>query len=159
VIEEGIHEDPYQVDFYHFAAENAYRLHDSEAAESFLLKALETGEKEEDTLLTLSNLYLNEARWQEAILAIERMEDNEQPHALWNLAQAFNALEDFDKAAKYYEEANADLHHEPAFMKEYGIFLREEGRLPEALHLLQHYLAHEPGDLEVQSIVEDLLER
>ncbi len=44
-------------------------------------------------------------------------------------------------------------------MKEYGIFLREEGRLPEALHLLQHYLAHEPGDLEVQSIVEDLLER
>ncbi|MCU6167855.1 DUF3808 domain-containing protein, partial [Enterobacter roggenkampii] len=28
VIEEGIHEDPYQVDFYHFAAENAYRLHD-----------------------------------------------------------------------------------------------------------------------------------
>ncbi|EPH61104.1 tetratricopeptide repeat protein [Enterococcus entomosocium] len=159
VIEEGIHEDPYQVDFYHFAAENAYRLHDSEAAESFLLKALETGEKEEDTLLTLSNLYLNEERWQEAILAIERMEDNEQPHALWNLAQAFNALEDFDKAAKYYEEANADLHHEPAFMKEYGIFLREEGRLPEALHLLQHYLAHEPGDLEVQSIVEDLLER
>ncbi len=40
VIEEGIHEDPYQVDFYHFVAENAYRLHDSEAAESFLLKAL-----------------------------------------------------------------------------------------------------------------------
>ncbi len=64
-----------------------------------------------------------------------------------NLAQAYNALEDFDKAANYYEEANADLHHEPAFMKEYGIFLREEGRLPEALHLLQHYLAHEPGDL------------
>ncbi len=82
VIEEGIHEDPYQVDFYHFVAENAYRLHDSEAAESFLLKALETGDKEDDTLLTLSNLYLNEERWQEAIWTIERMEDNEQPHAL-----------------------------------------------------------------------------
>ena len=26
-------------------------------------------------LLTLSNLYLNEERWQEAVLAIEKMED------------------------------------------------------------------------------------
>ena len=159
VIEEGIHEDPFQVDFYHFASENAYRLHDSEAAESFLLKALETGEKEDETLLTLSNLYLNEERWQEAVLAIEKMEDNEQPHALWNLAQAYNALEEFDQAAKFYEQANEGLQHEPAFMKEYGLFLREEGRLSEALPLLRHYLAHEPGDLEVQSIVEDLLER
>lgn len=159
VIEEGIHEDPFQVDFYHFASENAYRLHDSEAAESFLLKALETGEKEDETLLTLSNLYLNEERWQEAVLAIEKMEDNEQPHALWNLAHAYNALEEFDQAAKFYEQANEGLQHEPAFMKEYGLFLREEGRLSEALPLLRHYLAHEPGDLEVQSIVEDLLER
>ena len=46
--------------------------------------------KEDETLLTLSNLYLNEERWQEAVLAIEKMEDNEQPHALWNLAQAYN---------------------------------------------------------------------
>jgi hypothetical protein len=44
-------------------------------------------------------------------------------------------------------------------MKEYGIFLREEGRLEEARHLLSHYLAHEPGDLEVQSILDDLSER
>jgi len=109
--------------------------------------------------LTLSNLYLNEERWQEAVLAIEKMEDNEQPHALWNLAQAYHAMEDFDLAAKYYEEANESLHHEPAFMKEYGLFLREEGRLQEAKQVLQHYLAHEPSDLEVQSILEDLLER
>ncbi|WP_461203621.1 tetratricopeptide repeat protein [Enterococcus sp. N342-3-1-2] len=159
VIEEGINEDPFQVDFYHFASENAYRLHDSDSAEQYLLKALETGEKEDETLLTLSNLYLNEERWQEAVLTIEKMEDNEQPHALWNLAQAYHAMEDFDLAAKYYEEANESLHHEPAFMKEYGLFLREEGRLQEAKQVLQHYLAHEPSDLEVQSILEDLLER
>jgi hypothetical protein len=48
----------------------------------------------------LSNLYLNEERWQEAVFAIEKMEDNEQPHALWNLAQAYNALEEFDQAGE-----------------------------------------------------------
>ncbi|WP_207940221.1 hypothetical protein DOK78_002306 [Enterococcus sp. DIV2402] len=159
VIEEGIQENPYQVDFYHFASENSYRLHDVKKAEDYLVKALETGEKADETLLTLSNLYLNEEMFDEVIDAISRMEDQDNPYALWNLAHAYNELEEFDSATKYYEEANIALNHEPEFMKEYGIFLREEGRLEEARHLLSHYLAHEPGDLEVQSILDDLSER
>ncbi len=159
VIEEGIQENPFQVDFYHFASENSYRLHDAKKAEEFLVKALETGEKTDETLLTLSNLYLNEEMFEEVIDAVGRMEEQENPYALWNLAHAYNELEEFDSAAKYYEEANDALHHEPEFMKEYGIFLREEGRLEEASHLFSHYLAHEPGDLEVQSILDDLSER
>ncbi len=159
VIEEGIQENPYQVDFYHFASENSYRLHDVKKAEDYLVKALETGEKADETLLTLSNLYLNEEMFDEVIDAISRMEDQDNPYALWNLAHAYNELEEFDSATKYYEEANIALNHEPEFMKEYGIFLREEGRLEEAHHLLSHYLAHEPGDLEVQSILDDLTER
>jgi tetratricopeptide (TPR) repeat protein len=159
VIEEGIQENPYQVDFYHFASENSYRLHDVKKAEDYLVKALETGEKADETLLTLSNLYLNEEMFDEVIDVISRMEDQDNPYALWNLAHAYNELEEFDSATKYYEEANIALNHEPEFMKEYGIFLREEGRLEEARHLLSHYLAHEPGDLEVQSILDDLSER
>lgn len=158
VIEEGIHENPFQVDFYHFASENSYRLHDVKKAEEFLVQALETGEKKDETLLTLSNLYLNEGFFDEVIATIGEMEEEDNPYALWNLAHASNELEEFDSAAKYYEEANASLHHEPEFMKEYGLFLREEGQLEEAAHLLAHYLAHEPGDLEAQSILDDLSE-
>ena len=56
VIEEGIAQNPYQVDFYHFASENSYRLHDRNKAEKYLIDALETGEKEDETRLILSNL-------------------------------------------------------------------------------------------------------
>ena len=87
------------------------------------------------------------------------MENQDQPFALWNRAKAAYELEEFAEAAKYYALANEQLHHEIDFMKEYGLFLREEGRLEEALPLLTHYLAHEPGDLEVQSILDDLTER
>ncbi len=159
VIEEGLQENPFQVELYHFASENSYRLHDVKQAETYLLQALETGEKEDETLLTLSNLYLNEGMFEEVVAVIQRMEEEDNPYALWNLAHAYNELEEFDAAAKYYEAANDALHHEPDFMKEYGIFLREEGRVDEARHLLAHYLAHEPGDLEVQSILDDLSER
>ena len=44
VIEEGIAENPFQVELYQFASENAYRLHDIAGAENWLLKALELGE-------------------------------------------------------------------------------------------------------------------
>ena len=155
VIEEGIAENPYQVEFYHFASENSYRLNQIKQAEEFLVAALETGEKTDETLLTLSNLYLNEGFYDEVIEAISQMEDQEHPYALWNLARAYNELEEYDHAAKYYDEANRTLHHEVEFMKEFGVFLREEGQLERAHEILSHYLAHEPGDLEVQSLLED----
>lgn len=159
VIEEGIRENPYQVDLYHFASENSYRLHDAKKAEDFLLQALELGEKTEETLLTLSNLYLSEERFEEAIKTVNQMEDAQEPYALWNLAHAYNELEEFEQASNFYDQASAELKHEPDFMKEYGIFLREEGRLEEAKSYLSHYLEHEPGDMEAASILDDLSER
>lgn len=158
VIEEGIHENPFQVDLYHFASENAYRLGDAKKAEQFLVDALEIGERQDDTLLVLSNLYMDEGFYEEAIEAVQQMENPDQPYAQWNAAKANYELEEYEQAANYYERANEQLHHEVDFMKEYGLFLREEGRNSEALHLLKHYLMHEPGDLEVQSIVDDLSE-
>lgn len=159
VIEEGLKENPYQVDFYHFASENSYRLHDSKKAEQYLIDALQTGEKEDETLLILSNLYLSEELYEEAIEAVEAMENTDQPYALWNLAQAYYQLEEFEQAAKFYAEASFSLQDEADFLKEYGLFLREEGRLREASEYLVNYLNLEPGDLEVLSILEDLQER
>lgn len=156
VIEEGIAQNPYQVDFYHFASENSYRLNDSKQAEKYLIDALETGEKEDETRLILSNLYLNEEMYEEAIETIEGLDNPDHPYALWNLAQAYYHLEEYDQAAKYYDEAYFSLGEEADFLREYSLFLREEGRLEEARVLLMKYLEMEPADLEAQSILEDL---
>ncbi|MGM0124493.1 hypothetical protein IGI37_001871 [Enterococcus sp. AZ194] len=156
VIAEGLKENPYQVELYHFASENAFRLHDVLGAEEYLLKALELGEKQDETLLTLSNLYLTEERFQEVIDTLEKMEEKDHPYAAWNLAHAYNQLEEFSLAAVYYEQAFQELQHEAEFLKEYGFFLREEGKVQLAKELLTHYLHHEPGDLEVQSVLDDL---
>ncbi|MCD1023517.1 tetratricopeptide repeat protein [Enterococcus sp. SMC-9] len=156
VIEAGIKENPFNVDFYQFASENVYRLHDDKKAEEYLQKALETGDKLDQTLFMLSNLYLKQEEYEAVITTIDQMENPDDAYAQWNLAQAYNQLEDFSQAAIHYEKANIELHHGPEFMKEYGIFLREEGQIQAAKELLEHYLAHEPGDLEVQSILEAL---
>lgn len=154
--EDGIKENPYQVELLHLASELAYRLHDRKLAEKYLQDALEVGEKTDETLLTLSNLYLNEGEYEEAIAMIQQMEEVDNPYAEWNLAQAYNELEDFDQAGKYFKEAYAQLNHEPEFLKAYGIFLREDGQLDQARTVLTAYLNEEPGDLEVLSLLEDL---
>lgn len=159
VLEEGIKENPYQVGLYHLASENAFRLHDKEKAEKLLLEALELGEKQDETLLTLSNLYLDDERYEDVIEVVNQMDETANPYAEWNLAHAYNELEDFVVAAVHYEQAYHELGHEPDFLKEYAFFLREEGQLERTRELLTHYLEHEPGDLEVLSVLDDLAER
>ena len=153
--EEGVKENPYQVELLHMASEIAYRLRDGKKAEELLLQALETGDKTDETLLTLSNLYLNEEQPDKAIEMISQMDEEDNPYAAWNLAQAYNELEDFDAARTYYKQAYEDLAHEPDFLKAYGIFLREDGQLEPARAVLTNYLQLEPGDLEVQSLLEE----
>ncbi|MGX7148863.1 tetratricopeptide repeat protein [Enterococcus ureasiticus] len=159
VLAEGIKENPFQVDLYQLASENAYRLHDTEKAESLLKQALELGEKTDETRLTLSNLYLNENRFDEVIEVVQQMEEQGHPYGEWNLAHAYNELEEFDLAKVHFEQAYQELSHEPEFLKEYAVFLREEGQLEKAKELLQHYLQHEPGDNEAQSLLDDIEER
>ncbi|MEI5992578.1 tetratricopeptide repeat protein [Candidatus Enterococcus mansonii] len=159
ILAEGIKENPFQVDLYQLASENAYRLHDTKQAEELLKKALELGEKTDETRLTLSNLYLNEQRYQEVIDVVQQMEEQGHPYGEWNLAHAYNELEEFDLAKVHYEQAYQELSHEPEFLKEYAVFLREEGQLGKAKKLLEHYLQHEPGDNEAQSLLEDIEER
>ena len=120
---------------------------------------MELGEKQDETLLTLSNLYLDEERYEDVIKSIEQMEETANPYAEWNLAHAYNELEDFTLAAVHYEQAYHELEHEPDFLKEYALFLREEGQWTKTKDLLTHYLELEPGDLEALSVLDDLAER
>lgn len=159
VLAEGIKENPFQVDLYQLASENAYRLHDTKQAEQLLKQALELGEKTDETRLTLSNLYLNEQRFDEVIDVVQQMEEQGHPYGEWNLAHAYNELEEFDLAKVHYEQAYQELAHEPEFLKEYAVFLREDGQLEKAKELLQHYLQHEPGDNDAQSLLDDIEER
>ncbi|WP_321383744.1 tetratricopeptide repeat protein [uncultured Enterococcus sp.] len=158
VLEEGIKENPFQVDLYQLASENAYRLHDAEKAEKLLKEAVALGEKVDESLLTLSNLYRTEERFDDVVEILSGMEETGHPYAEWNLANAYNELEEFEQAKLHYKQAYQELAHEPDFLKEYGIFLREEGQLKEAKEILQHYLTHEPGDNEAASLLDDLEE-
>lgn len=159
VLEEGLQENPYQVELYHLASEVAYRLHDTNKAKELLQQALELPEKNDETRLSLSSIYLREAEPEKALELLAAVDEQDNPYVQWNLAQAYALLEEFTAARAAYEQAYTGLEHEPDFLKEYALFLREDGNPELAQKLLEHYVHHEPGDMEAQSILEDLMER
>lgn len=159
VLTEGIKENPYQVELFHLAAENSYRLHASQQAEKLLKQALTIGEKSDETRLTLSNLYLEQGRYEEIVTLLQSMEEASHPYSLWNLAHAYSQLEQYEFAKNYYEEAYLELSHEPEFLKEYAIFLREEGAFDQMQTVLTEYLKHESLDDEIQMLLEEIQER
>lgn len=149
VLEEGIEQNPYQVSLYQLAAEVAFKLGKIEVSEGYLKKAVELEEDIEASLMALTNLYINEDRYEEIVSLSQKYQFSENPYLLWNLAHAQNELEEYGEAKLYYSKAADALGHHAEFLKEYGLFLREEGELEQARVLLTHYLEHEPEDLTI----------
>lgn len=155
VLLQGVKYAPFQADLFLLAAENSYRLHDTAKAEELLTSALETGQQEEEVTFALANLYANQEKFSE-VIALYKEHPSDLPQALWDQARAYNGLEDYDEAFKLYALAYAGLKEEPSFIREYGLFLREEGRIKEARQLLRHYLTLVPDDEDVIDVLDEL---
>ncbi|MBP1040604.1 tetratricopeptide repeat protein [Vagococcus sp. BWB3-3] len=155
VMAEGLKQNPYGIDLYHLASDNAYRLGKIAEAEEYMRKAVNLEEDKEFSLIKLSNILLADERFEEVVETLAGLENSNQPHANWSLAQAYNELEEFKLAAENYDKAAEALGHEADFLKDYGLFLRAEGRTAEAKRILTHYLEHAPGDLEIYQFLEE----
>lgn len=154
VLLEGIREDPYQAELFRLAADNSYWLHDAKKSEELLRQGLALGEKNDELNLALGNLLLEQERFDEAITTLLAVE-GEDPYAKWELAQAYQAQEDYENAGSYYAQAAKELVNEPDFLKDYGLFLRDEGAVKQAQELFKKYLTLVPGDLEIESLLDD----
>lgn len=153
--EAGISQNPYQVDLYLLASENAYRLHEETTAIELLEKALELGEKEEEVVGNLGHLYLENGDY-EKVLTLYQTHDVDTPQGLWDQGKAHYELENYGEGLALFNQAYEGLKEEPEFLREYGLFLREEGQLDQAKAVLEHYVAHETQDLEIISLLEML---
>ncbi|QIL46608.1 tetratricopeptide repeat protein [Vagococcus coleopterorum] len=155
VIAEGLTQNPYSLDLYHLASDNAFRLGKIPDAEEYLRKAITLEEDKEISLIKLANLLLVDERFEESIETLSELANSSQGQVYWTLAQAHNGLEKYAEAGKYYEEAYPTLKDDPDFLKDYGLFLREEGQSEKANVLFKEYLTMEPNDLEVLDLLED----
>ena len=155
IIEEGISQNPYETSLYHLASDTAYHLGDKDQAKQYLEEVISLEIDADLSKIRLAELLLKEEEYEEVIQLMDTLENKEQNFSEWILAQAYNGLEEFDKAKEFYEKAKETLLDDPEFLKDYALFLREEGQIDVANELLKQYISIVPGDIEVASLIED----
>ncbi|MDR3156621.1 MAG: tetratricopeptide repeat protein [Lactobacillales bacterium] len=153
VIDYGISENPYQVDYYLYASKIAYQKNDKKQAEEYLLRALKLDEKDM-VLLSLLNLYVEQERFNDAVMAYQDMEE-ENALACWLVAKAYLGLEDYKTANSFFKQALEEYKEDPEFLKEYVFFLREEGKFKEAKAWAILALKLQSDDEELLSFIEE----
>ena len=73
----------------------------------------------------------------------------------WNLAKAYQALDEGEKAFIYYEDLAKDLADNPEFLQDYAYILREFGYRDRAQAAAEKYLQLVPDDLNMAGFLNE----
>ncbi|WP_438835147.1 tetratricopeptide repeat protein [Streptococcus pluranimalium] len=152
--QQGLSKNEYDSQLLLLASQLAYENHDAKLSESYLLSAKDLAEDMEEVTLRLTNLYLEEERYEE-VVSIE-IADLDNLLAKWNIAKAHQALDQEEKAYAIYQDIAKDLNQNPEFLHDYAYILREFGQLELATETAKTYLSLVPDDLNMQSFLEEL---
>lgn len=154
----GLKYDEFNKELYFIAGQLSVQNNNDEDAIKYLQKAIELDQDYQDAILLLTELYAENNEHEKIIELLTAIKQSgaTDPIYDWELAKAYEAVEDYDKALTAYEEANTYLQHDSDFLKEYGYFLIEEGMSDKAVEILQKYVEHVPDDEDVISLLERL---
>ena len=152
--QQGLSKNPFDTRLLLLASQLSYELHDERKVEDYLLKAKDNAEDLEEIALRLSNLYLEQERFDEVLKFEEQDIDNVLTK--WNIARAYQALEQTTAALERYRLLLSDLKENPEFLEQYIYLLREMGDFEEAKHQAEHYLHLVPDDVEMQELYNSL---
>ena len=148
MVEKGLAKNQFDQALLLLASQYAYENHAPQAAEGYLLQAKGHAEDINEVSLRLSNLYLEQERFEEVVsLASEELDS---VLARWNIAKAYQAMEDTEQALVLFDQLKEDLAENPEFLLDLIEVLRQEGALSEARVWAGRYLALVPDDLAMQ---------
>lgn len=152
--QQGLAKNPFETRLLLLASQLSYELHDEKAAENYLLQAQEDADDLEEIALRLTTLYLEQERYEDILEFAEQEVDNALTR--WNLARAYQALENLEKAEELYNQLARELQDNPEFLEQYVYLLRELGRFEEAKRAAASYLRLIPDDGSMQDLYESL---
>lgn len=152
--QQGLAKNPFETRLLLLASLLSYELHDEKAAENYLLQAQEDADDLEEIALRLTTLYLEQERYEDILEFAEQEVDNALTR--WNLARAYQALENLEKAEELYNQLARELQDNPEFLEQYVYLLRELGRFEEAKRAAASYLRLVPDDASMQELYESL---
>ncbi|TFJ93819.1 tetratricopeptide repeat protein [Lentibacillus salicampi] len=155
---QGIKVDEFNKELYFFAGSMAHQLNKDDESEKWVREAVTLDPDYKEAILFLIELFKQQEKEDsivDLVNDIKKLGAND-PLYEWELARAYNELESYNDALKRYQEAYNSLNQDSDFLKEYGYFLTEEGRIDNAIQIFEEYLLQQPLDPEIEEFVQRL---
>lgn len=155
-VEDGLIYDKQNASLFRAGAEAALSLGNEQKAETFYRESLKIEPDNITVLLSLTQLLFNQERFEDALsFLVLRIESGEEdPELFWYAGMAYNKEEAFDEARECYDKAAVYLSENPEFLKDYAVFLREEGDKEGFMNTARSYLELNPNDVEVNEWIQ-----
>lgn len=154
----GIAQDETNTLLYRLAGLAADKQGDLAAAQSYYQKALALDENDVMTIIAYSELLLSQHLYEEDVQLIEKYiaEDIVDPQFYWDLARAYQALGQDDKANKYWQQASPLYNDDVAFLHDLVDWYHEQGMREQELATMKQYLKIAPDDDDMQMRLESV---
>ncbi|MGT2887174.1 tetratricopeptide repeat protein [Streptococcus didelphis] len=154
LVQQALRKNEFDSQLLLLASQLAYELHDINSSEAYLLKAKAIAEDSDTVNMRLSTLYLNTNSY-EKVIALDN-EDNDNLLTQWNIAKAYQALDQEDKAFSIYQAIKSDLGENPEFLYDYAYILKEFGQMDKVKVVAEKYLQLVPDDINMQTFIDEL---
>lgn len=155
IAKKGISVDEYNKELFYQAGLLAHKLHLHQESKELLSQAIALDPDYKEAVLSAIEQMKAEGAYNEIVELIREIKKSGADDSLydWELARAFREMESYNDALNHYREAYNNLQQDSEFLKEYGYFLIEEGRISNGIEILQSYLKLEPLDSEIEEYV------
>ncbi|HBJ9987202.1 TPA: tetratricopeptide repeat protein [Listeria monocytogenes] len=154
VLRDGLTQDEFNKEMFLEAGKLAVTLRLPEEAEEFYRQAIVLDEEYSEAIMQLNKLLLAKEDYEGVIELVEGLGEEviSEPQIFWDVSVAYQETEQYNKAKANYELTYSHFTNNPTFLKEYGLFLREEGEYAKSQEVLRNYLELEPEDTEILSL-------
>lgn len=151
----GIQIDEFNKELYFLAGSLAHQLNEDSESEKWMRESIALDPDYKEAILFIIELFKAKNKEELIINLIQEIKEMgaDDPLYEWELARAYNETESYDNALNHYNEAYNSLKQDSDFLKEYGYFLMEEGRVEAAISVFEQYLLQQPLDSETEDYV------
>lgn len=157
-VDSGIAMDEFNNELHLFAGKLALKQGDEIKAEKYFRDALALDPEFTAAAAQLNKLLLHQEKYEDVleIIAMFELDDISDPQFHWDAAVSFQHTEQYNMALKQYDLAYNEFKHNRDFLVDYGYFLIEEGKRPEAINIFQQLTELEPVNEEWYEMIENL---
>lgn len=157
-VKKGINYNEYNKELFLLAAQIAKQLNKANESEQYVRQAIALDADYKAAVLFLIRLLKESNDYSgiiELIKEIKTLSAHDYEYE-WELARAYNEEEQYKLALQHYNEAYKGLVEDSDFLKEFGYFLTESGKIQQAITVFHKYLKLQPLDYETEMYVERL---